>query len=186
MEFTGVFKGIGKELDTGRYIVDLRLNEDVTKAFHSLKDTEVSVRITKHRHKRSLDANSYYWVLVTKIAEVLKASKPFVHNMLLRKYGQIEMFDSRGVYIVIPDTEESTKKADEAEFYHLKPTSQVKLGKDGIMYRTYMMLRGSSDYDTKEMSELIDGTVSEAKQMGIETFPPHEIERMKREWGIEA
>ena len=52
------------------------------------------------------------------------------------------------------------------------------------MYRTYMMLRGSSDYDTREMSELIDGTVSEAKQMGIETLPPHEIERMKKEWGI--
>lgn len=184
MEFTGVFKGIGKELDTGRYIVDLRLNEDVTTTFHSLRNEEISVNIKKNRKKRSLDANSYYWVLVTKIAEFLKVSKPFTHNMLLRKYGQIEMFDNRAVYIVIPDSEESTKKADEAEYYHLKPTSQVKEGKDGIMYRTYMMLRGSSDYDTREMSELIDGTVIEAKQMGIETLPPHEIERMKREWGI--
>lgn len=184
MEFTGVFKGIGKELDTGRYIVDLRVNEDVTSTFARLKDEEISVEIKKHRKKRSLDANSYYWVLVTKISESLKVSKPFAHNMLLRKYGQIEMFDNRAVYIVIPDSEESTKKADEAEYYHLKPTAQVKEGKDGIMYRTYMMLRGSSDYDTREMSELIDGTVSEAKQMGIETLPPHEIERMKKEWGI--
>ena len=41
-----------------------------------------------------------------------------------------------------------------------------------------MMLKGSSEYDTKEMSHLIDGLVSECKEMGIETLPPEELERM--------
>ena len=46
------------------------------------------------------------------------------------------------------------------------------------MYRTYIMLRGSSSYDTKEMARLIDGLVSECKEVGIETLPPDEVERM--------
>ena len=40
------------------------------------------------------------------------------------------------------------------------------------------MLRGSSTYDTSEMSKLIDGLVSECQELGIETIPPKEIERM--------
>ena len=40
------------------------------------------------------------------------------------------------------------------------------------------MLRGSSTYNTEEMSKLIDGLVSECKEQGIETLPPEELERM--------
>lgn len=97
---------------------------------------------------------------------------------MLRKYGQALYIGEKIVYIVIPDTDQAAAQVDEAEMYHLKPASQVKVGKDGVMYRTYIMLRGSSDYDTKEMSELIDGLVTEAKQLGVETLPPHELERM--------
>ena len=45
-------------------------------------------------------------------------------------------------------------------------------------YRTYIMLKGSSAYDTQEMSVLIEGLVSECKELGIETLPPDEIKRM--------
>ena len=41
-----------------------------------------------------------------------------------------------------------------------------------------MMLRGSSDYDTKEMSVLINGLVEECKEQGIETIPPDELRRI--------
>jgi len=40
------------------------------------------------------------------------------------------------------------------------------------------MLKGSSAYDTQEMSVLIEGLVSECKELGIETLPPDEIKRM--------
>ena len=41
-----------------------------------------------------------------------------------------------------------------------------------------MMLRGSHDYDTREMSVLIDGLVSECKEVDIETIPPDELRRL--------
>lgn len=144
---------------------------------------QLDVEVNKHREKRSLDANNYYWLLCSKLAEAMHVTKPYMHNRLLRRYGQIEMIGGQAVYIVIPDTDEAKNKVDEEQLYHLKPTSQIKVGKDGMMYRTYMMLKGSSAYDTREMSILIDGLVNECRETGIETLPPEELERMMQEYG---
>ena len=48
----------------------------------------------------------------------------------------------------------------------------------------YKIYRGSHTYDTKEMSVLIDGTVMEAKELGIETMTPAELAEMKARWGV--
>lgn len=70
------------------------------------------------------------------------------------------------------------KRTLEADTYHIRPTAQIKPGKDGVNYRAYIMRRGSSTYDKKEMSMLIDGLVSDCMEMGIETLPSGELERM--------
>ena len=57
---------------------------------------------------------------------------------------------------------------------------------DGKAYRVYLLLRGSHTYNTEEMSILIDGTVQDAKEQGIETATPDELERMKQQWRVEA
>ena len=41
---------------------------------------------------------------------------------------------------------------------------------------------GSSTYNTRQMSRIIDAAVEEAKGMGIETLRPEEIARLKEEW----
>ncbi len=178
MKLIAKIKDIGRTL-AGSYTLTLESPVIVTDEATWLSQEEwLDVEIKKHRKKRSLDSNSYYWQLLTKLAESLNVSKPYMHNCLLRRYGQIEMIGGQAVYIVIPDTEEAQKKVDEEQLYHLKPTSQVKAGKGGMMYRTYMMLKGSSAYDTKEMSLLINGLVDECKVAGIETLSPKELERM--------
>ena len=53
------------------------------------------------------------------------------------------------------------------------------LGNDGIAYRTYIVLRGSSEYDSKEMSRLIEGLVETAKEQGIETLTPDELRKLR-------
>jgi hypothetical protein len=142
----------------------------------------LTIKIGKFRKKRSLDANAYYWLLVGKLAKVLKISMPHCHNLMLRRYGTLEEFDGRPVYIIIQDTDEASSKADETETYHIKPTAQVKEGNDGLMYRTYLLLKGSHDYDTAEMSDLIEGLVDECKNVGIETATPDEIANMLSLW----
>lgn len=133
-----------------------------------------TVDIKQYRKKRSLDSNALYWSVLTQLAKAAGISNPAAHNIMLRRYGQIERYGEQNVYVVLPDTPEAEEKADNAETYHLKPTSQVKEGKDGKTYRTYMLLRGSSTYDSAEMSRLIDGLLDECKQMGLDVLTEQE------------
>ena len=66
----------------------------------------------------------------------------------------------------------------EQETLHAIP---IRYDGKATFYRIY---RGSHTYDTKEMSLLIDGTVMEAKELGIETMTPAELAEMKARWGV--
>lgn len=185
MEFTGKVAGITMDFMTGKYNISFQADsaDAVTSQFDGIKDVEkLIITAVKYRKKRSLDANAYYWQLITKLAEAMHVSKGRMHNMILRKYGQIEYIEGKLIPISLPDTDKAEETALEAETYHIRPTSQVRQGKDGTMYRTYVMLRGSHSYDTKEMSELINGLVSDCKEVGIETLMPAELAEMMKAW----
>ena len=53
---------------------------------------------------------------------------------------------------------------------------------DGKTGRQLQIYFGSSTFDTKEMSVFIDGLVETCKELGLETLPPDELERMKQAW----
>ena len=112
-------------------------------------------------------------------------SKTELHNRMLRSYGQKQYLDGKLVTVMIPDTEEAERSALKAETYHIQPTAQTIQGQGGTRYRQYLLLRGSSDYDTREMSVLLDGMINEAQQQGIETLTPAELEKI-REYEREA
>lgn len=164
---------------TGKIKVELILDyAESLENLIKLIGSSVRLEIVKWRDRRSLDANAYYWSLLSEFSDVMRFSKSYAHNYMLRKYGQYEMIDGHLVYFVLPDSDNGEKIADESQTYHIKPTSEVKFSHDGDAFRTYIVVRGSHTYDTKEMSKLIDGLVSECKEQGIETLPPEELERM--------
>lgn len=134
--------------------------------------------IKEHKAKRSLNQNSYYWALLAKVAEKSSISRNRCHNEMLASYGQDEYVDDRLVYVTIPDNEKAEREAMEAETYHLRPTSSVMDGNDGMLYRVWVMLRGSHTYNTAEMRRLLEGMIEEAKQLGIETLPEEELEML--------
>lgn len=183
MESRGTLSQVSRDWETGRLQLTFRLDSDVSGQIDALRDKTLRVTAKQWRERRSLDANAYYWVLVSKLAEAARISKPRCHNLMLRRYGQNLIIDGAGAYIRIPDTDAAEEMALEASDYHIRPTSQVVDGTDGIRYRTYVMLAGSSSYNTAEMSHLIDGVVSECKEAGIETLPPDELARMMQEYG---
>lgn len=137
-----------------------------------------TAEIKKLSKKRSLDANSYYWLLVGKLSKAIGISMSYCHNIMLRRYGTFKLFGGQVMYVVLPDTDEASREADEDEECHIKPTSQVKEGKDGLMYRTYIMLKGSHEYNTTEFKNLVEGIIDECKQVGIETATPDEVSKM--------
>lgn len=188
MECIGRFKGLGIDLMSRHQKLEIEIDTDIREEYDKLKDKKkLRINIVQYRAKRSLDANAYYWTLLTKFADVIGLSNPEAHNMMLRGYGQSEIFDGRAVYVTIPDTEEAEKKVNNATDYHLAPTSQVRMGNDDVMYRTYRLLRGSRTFDTKEMSRLINGLVDCCKEAGIpeaEIASPNEKEILKERYGV--
>jgi hypothetical protein len=150
-----------------------------------MQKEKLSIEIKQFREKRSLDANAYYWLLVTKIARVLGVTNNYQHNQMLRDYGALEIVNGKLVDVLIPETVEAEEHLLEEAKYHLRTTNSTAFNTEGVFCRIYNLLKGSSSYNTKEMAELIDGVIKECKELDIETLPPHELERMKREWGIE-
>lgn len=143
--------------------------------------TDLAITLAKWREQRSLSANAYYWVIIGKISEITGYSNAAVHNLLLRRYGVPENIDGELITTFIPDTDEAEKDVLEKEIYHLKPTSYTKQGKNGT-FRAYVLMKGSSDFDTKEMTRLIDGAIDEAKDLGIDTVSTEEVKRMMEDY----
>ena len=179
MELKGELVHITRDLKSGKMWITFGVDE-IPPEVNSLQVSPLTITIKKWRAKRSLDANNYYWELIEKIAAALPNAKPAVHNMMLRRYGTLKRIGGETMMVFIPDTDEAEHTALMDEFYHLKPTSLTKTAEDGRTFRAYLVLKGSHEMDSKEMSALIDGAVMEAKDLDIETVTPDELERMKR------
>lgn len=148
------------------------------------EESDLAISLKKWREHRSLSANAYYWVLVGKLSELTGQPNAVIHNMLLRRYGVAEIVGGQLLTVMVPDTDEAERETLEKEIYHLKPTSKLKEGKDGRMFRAYILLKGSSDFDTKEMSRLIGGTIEECKEVGIDTLSTEEVRRMMEQYEV--
>mgnify|MGYP001193254909 CR=1 FL=1 len=175
MEFTGRIKGISNDVLTGELLLTISINEKATvlPEYEKIKNCDkLAIEIKKHRNKRSLDANAYLWVLLQKMAEVLHTDKWSLYLQMLRRYGQF-------TYIVV---KQGAVEAIKKQWRECEVVGEVNV--NGTKAVQMLCYYGSSTYDTKEMSVLIDGVVSECKELGIETLPPDEIQRMKERWGI--
>ncbi len=179
MESPGKIREITRDINTGRFVVSCELDEALLADLRKAQGKErVTIIIRDYRKKRSLDANAYYWVLVEKISRINGTSKNVVHNIMLERYGTLERMEDGSL---MPLCLRDDIDYRELEYMHLKPTSRT-LRKGSTVYRWYYLIKGSSQYNTQEMAALIDGIVSECKDLEIETLPPEELRRMKEAW----
>lgn len=174
METRGTLKDIGISFPSRRAVVTFEVAaapEDIEK----YRAMDLDMEWKQHREKRSLSANSYFHVLCDKLRQVLNISMAECKNHLIASYGQIEYIDGQQAII---KTNVPTEQMYQAEFLH---TWLIKVGEDGAYW--YRVYRGSHTYDTKEMAQLIDGTVTECKQQGIETMTPAQLKLLIDMWG---
>jgi hypothetical protein len=161
---------------SGEQIISFSTKTDFTVQFDALKDCDVDVKIKKHRKKRSADANAYCWVLCQKLAEKLsendpKMTKDEVYRLAISKVGIFKDFCGLA---------ESDAKTLRHAWEMLGTgwiTEQVDYSPDGdaVTVRCYY---GSSTYNTKQMSRLIEYLVEDCKELGIETLSPDELRRL--------
>lgn len=136
-------------------------------------DTEIDIDIKEHKEKRSLNANAYFHVLVDQLRQKLKISFAACKNHLITSYGQLEYIDDTPAVI---KTNIEPERMREIETLHCLPIAVKEVEEGAYWYRLY---RGTHTYDSREMAMLIDGTIEECKEQGIETMTPNELERLK-------
>ncbi len=171
-ELSGKIQNLALDFATKKATLTLTINEEraVKSLFDDLHEVEkLSIKIDKYREKRSLNANNYAWKLLTEIGNVLRTNKEVVYLEMLKRYGQSEIFS---VLSHIPFGEY-------VKYYEECGESML----NGKLFKHYKVYKGSSEFDTREMSIFLDGVVSEAEELGIQTMTPNEIANLKSLWG---
>ena len=137
----------------------------------TLKEKAYEVEIKEYKPKRSLNANSYSWLLQGEIAHKLKRRIDDIHKEMVLQYGVIEVLsiDKRAF--------ESAKRL--FDYYDILGESELN-GKTVIHLKAGI---GTHLYNTTEMARFIDGCVAEAQDLGIDTRTPDQIAEMKSLWG---
>lgn len=134
---------------------------------------ELTFKLDVKRKRRSLDANAYMWVLLDDMAKVMHTDKERLYIEVLKRYGVFTHV------VVKPNVVERVIR----DWRAVEVVGDVTInGQKGTQLRCYF---GSHSYDTKEFSRLLDGVISECKDLGIETRPREEIDQMLKEWGGE-
>ena len=140
-------------------IIKWLFNQDRTKLFD----------ISEHKEKRSLNANGLLWSCLGEIATALRADKWEVYLQMLKRYGTY-------TYICVkPNMVEAVKK----QWRECEELGHVDIkGRDSVQMLCYF---GSSTMNSKEFSVLLDGVISEMKELGIPTPAEKDLDRALRE-----
>ena len=177
MKLTGQFASAALVTGQHRTTVILDVFGEHAGELEALAGKTLDIEIKQHREKRSTRANNLCWELCSQIGRAITPPLPkedvyrqaikdvgiFI-QVCIRK-GDYDAFDSQwrgrgtGWFTEIVDTHDSMDVVD------------------------VMAYCGSSTYDTKAMSTLIDYLVDQAEQMELQiAYDLREIEQIKEDW----
>jgi hypothetical protein len=139
------------------------------------KGKELAVEIKQYRQHRSLDSNSYLWILCQKIAEAIRSTKEEVYKKAIREVGQFE---------IVPIKDEAVERWIEVwKGKGIGWFAEVMSDSKLPGYKKVISYYGSSCYDSREMAVLINEIVDWCKEANIETMPEDELSGLLKEWG---
>ena len=173
VDWTGEVKTISQDFETGKYNVCLTINESAVVSElsnHLMNHNKLSISAKKYKQKRSLDANGLLWHCLGKIAEALRTDKWEVYLLMLKRYGKF-------TYICVkPNMVDAMK----AQWRECEVIGEVDInGQKAVQMLCYF---GSSTYDTKEFSVLLDGVILEMAEMGLQVPTSHDMQRALEQW----
>lgn len=180
-ELSGCISNIAISYASGKPLLTLEVNEDartLERMCEALKGAEkLTIKIGKHTKKRSLDANAYFHVLVNAIARKVGAGDDEIKRKLVRDYGTLARHDNGDLIGAMLPAEVDIEKIYP---YTRNYKTEYRGGKE---FSCYLFYKRTRELDSAEMARLIEGTIWEAKKLGIETRSREEIESLLDSWG---
>ena len=149
---------------------------DARKFVSEMRDRKYEVELKEYRQKRSLDANAYFHLLCSEIAEKAGLGLDEVKTELVLEYGTVARDeDGKKIGFKLPAS------VDVRRIYKYTKCFDTRV-ENGVEFNCYIVFKRTRELDSKEFSQLIEGTVREAKEHGIETLTPAELARMTMRW----
>lgn len=142
--------------------ITFKTHKNVVDSVDLIKTEQLFITIKEYRQKRSLSQNAYMWVLLNKLASVLNDKVENIYRHFVEDYGVKD-------YILIQDdaVEEMQNRWEKKGIGWF--TKVMRKGKiDGTT--TMIVYYGSSSYNSKEMSKLIDAVIEECENNDIPTL----------------
>ena len=172
METTGKLLNATRDIMTGKLNITFQIESFSVDEINALHQTEevLDIVVRKHKKKRSLDANGLLWHCIGQIASTLRTDKWEVYLQMLRRYGQF-------TYICVkPKMVDAVK----LQWRECEVVGEVDInGQKAVQMLVYF---GSSTYNTQEFSVLLDGVISEMKEIGLQPPASEEMRRALEQW----
>jgi len=173
MELLGRVHDVHRDYITRKPVISFLLNTEPN-GIESLNEKELMIKVSKVTKRRSLDSNAYFHVLCDKLRIKLGISMAECKNALITSYGQVMYMDDVPLIYKTNAPPEFIRMQEEPHMLF------IKQGDDNAYW--YRMYRGSHTYNVQEMQKLIEGTVTECRNMGIEVATPEELMKMQQLW----
>lgn len=170
MDTTGKLVSVARDIGSGKLTVAFAIDTEPVEELNALAGMELDIRAGKHRKKRSLDANGMLWACLSEIAAALRTDKWEVYLLMLKRYGKF-------TYICVkPNVVDAVR----LQWRECEVIGEVDInGRPAVQMLCYF---GSSTYDTAEFSRLLDGVVSEMKELGLAVPASGEMRRALELW----
>lgn len=174
----GKLKDMTRSRDGKEYIISFSTQENFSQMFDELNGKEVNIEIKQARKQRSLDANAYCWVLIDKIAEKTGLRKTDVYRHAIKEIGGVS--DTICVMDKAVDRLREGWEKNGVGWQTETMPSKVSGCTNVVLYY------GSSSYDSKQMSALIDSLIQDAEAVGVATISEEQAKRMLGQWNTKS
>lgn len=160
MKTQGRLTGIQVPFRSEKAVISFEVTADPADV-ERYKDKELDITIVRHSKKRGLAANAMLWACLGEIAAAARTDNWSAYLYMLERYGKYSTVLIKAE--ALPDLRRVWRE-----------TRVVGEREDGIV--EVLCFYGSSTYTTEEFSRLLDGVVSDMKELGLTPPPSREMQ----------
>lgn len=173
MKTIGEIQDISIDFQTRKPKITILLNSNEINQVEELKGLKLNVELNKWKKKRSLNANAYLWVLIKELSKKTEVEPKQIYK---------DAISYMNTYDVIPIKNEAVDRFIKNWNQNGDGWICEKFNSKLEGFTNVRAYYGSSVFDSKEMSQLIEIIVNECKSFGIETKPPEELKSLLEGW----
>lgn len=174
LEIVGRFTNYSRDFLTDESRVSFSTNYELpADELLQLQEKELKITVKEYRKRRSTDANACYWAQLGKLARKLKIPAEDIYKRHIKDMSN---------YQVLCMSEKAVSSFEEMWCSdHIGRFVETRASRlEGCV--TVLAYYGSSDFNTKEMSVLIENLMEDCREAGVSTIPDKEVERLLRTW----